>query len=388
MVRINFNRLRFLVIDDNAHMRRILRTLLHGFGTREVYEAEDGAAGLEAFTHYMPDIVLTDWVMPIFDGLELAQMIRQPGANANPYVPIIMLTGHSEKKRVVSARDAGITEFLAKPISAKALYERILNVVANPRPFIKTKTYFGPDRRRNVNPNYVGPERRKGGKADVIRQQPLLDKVTELTVRSDNEMAPRKDNTPSVATFADHEVITPPHKLRKAVAPATDPDDDPVARAEAALAQLSSEFAGWMHAECERLEAARQQVKQLGFTEKTHDELFRAAHDIKGEAATFGFPGVAGAAESLCRLLEHTPGHDAHSAGTGRSACRCGARHRPRIRAAGHRRRCRGADAASARSHRRVSSRREQRPAGLSGKHFRAAARARHCAKADRRASR
>ena len=113
MVRIDFNKLRFLVIDDNAHMRRILRTLLHGFGARDVYEAEDGAAGLEAFTHYMPDIVLTDWAMPIFDGLELAQMIRQPGANANPYVPIIMLTGHSEKKRVVSARDAGITTLRA-----------------------------------------------------------------------------------------------------------------------------------------------------------------------------------------------------------------------------------------------------------------------------------
>jgi len=78
---------------------------------------------------------------------------------------------------VVSARDAGITEFMAKPISAKALYQRILNVVANPRPFIKTKNYFGPDRRRNVTANYVGPERRKGGKADVTRQTPLLDKA-------------------------------------------------------------------------------------------------------------------------------------------------------------------------------------------------------------------
>src|SRR6202043_1461924 len=137
MIRIDFNRLRFLVIEDNAHMRRILRTLLYGFGSREVYEAEDGAAGLEAFTHVPPDIVITDWPMPIFDGLELTQMIRQPGANANPYVPIIMLTGYSEKKRVVGARDAGIAEFLAKPISAKALYERILNLVANPRPFIR-----------------------------------------------------------------------------------------------------------------------------------------------------------------------------------------------------------------------------------------------------------
>src|SRR5437763_5534650 len=177
MIRIDFNKLRFLVIDDNAHMRRILRTLLHGFGARDVYEAEDGAAGLEAFTHYMPDIVLTDWAMPIFDGLELTHNIRQPGANANPYVPIIMLTGHSEKKRVIASRDAGVTEYLAKPISAKSLYQRILNIVVNPRPFIKTKTYFGPDRRRNVNINYVGVERRKGGKADIIKQQALFDKV-------------------------------------------------------------------------------------------------------------------------------------------------------------------------------------------------------------------
>lgn len=177
MIRIDFNRLRFLVVDDNAHMRRIIRTLLHGFGSREVYEAEDGAAGLEAFTSYSPDIVLADWAMPIFDGLELTQMIRQPDANSNPYVPIILLTGHSEKKRVTAARDVGVTEFLAKPISAKSLYGRVLNVVANPRPFIRTKSYFGPDRRRNVNPNYAGTERRKGGNAEIVTVQPLLEKL-------------------------------------------------------------------------------------------------------------------------------------------------------------------------------------------------------------------
>ena len=244
MVRIDFSRLRFLVIDDNAHMRRILRTLLHGFGAREVYEAEDGAAGLEAFTHYIPDIIITDWAMPIFDGLELAQMIRQPGANANPYVAIIMLTGHSEKKRVTSARDAGVTEFLAKPISAKGLYQRIVNVVANPRPFIKTKTYFGPDRRRGANSNYVGPERRKGGKADVIRQSALLEKVrsSRLTEAAPT-MAPHK-NTAAIATYGDHEVIKPENKLRKHVSdkPFAPGEDDPVARAEAALAAMSGEF--------------------------------------------------------------------------------------------------------------------------------------------------
>jgi CheY-like chemotaxis protein len=177
MFRIDFNKLRFLVCDDNPHMRRILRTLLHSFGAREVYESEDGATALEMYTHYVPDIVITDWSMPIFDGLELAQMIRQPESKGNPYAPIIMLTGHSEKRRVTVARDAGVTEFLAKPISAKGLYQRILNVVANPRPFIKTKTYFGPDRRRNTNATYIGPERRIGGEVEVLPQPSLLDKA-------------------------------------------------------------------------------------------------------------------------------------------------------------------------------------------------------------------
>src|SRR5262245_2147706 len=171
MVRIDFNRLRLLVIDDNPHMRRILRTILHGFGARDVFEAEDGATGLDSYTHNTPDVVLVDWAMPVFDGLKLTEMIRQADANANPFVPIIMITGHTEKNRVTAARDSGITEFLAKPISAKALYQRIFSCVAHPRPFIRTKTYFGPDRRRNVNPNYTGPERRRANAA-VINQQP------------------------------------------------------------------------------------------------------------------------------------------------------------------------------------------------------------------------
>ena len=178
MIHIEFNRLRLLVIDDNPHMRRIIRTLLHGFGARDVFEAEDGATGLDAFTHNIPDIVLIDWAMPVFDGLELTKMIRQADSNANPFVPIIMITGHTEKNRVTAARNSGITEFLAKPISAKALYQRIVNVIAHPRPFIKTKTYFGPDRRRNTNPNYAGPERRRAS-ASVIEQPGLLGKTAK-----------------------------------------------------------------------------------------------------------------------------------------------------------------------------------------------------------------
>jgi hypothetical protein len=104
-------------------------------------------------------------------------------------------------------------------------------------------------------------------------------------------------------------VITPPNRLVKAIKKVTVaiPQDDPVERAESALTKLSSEFTSWMIAECERLDVARHSVKKFGFGKKTIDELFHAAHDIKGDAATFGYPVVAPAAESLCRVLEYSP---------------------------------------------------------------------------------
>ncbi|MCB1476978.1 MAG: response regulator [Rhodobiaceae bacterium] len=159
MAKILFDKISVLVVEDNMHMRRIVRALLSGFGIREIYEAEDGAAGLEAFQQFSPDVVITDWVMPIFDGYELAQMIRKDNGT-NPYCPIIMLTGHSEKRRVIEARDIGVNEFLAKPISAKSLYLRLYSVIAMPRQFVKTKTYFGPDRRRVEGNGFKGEDRR------------------------------------------------------------------------------------------------------------------------------------------------------------------------------------------------------------------------------------
>ena len=119
-----------------------------------------------------------------------------------------------------------------------------------------------------------------------------------------------KDNPPAVSTFPDHEVITPPNRLRKAIKPASKADDDPVLRAEKALADLSSEFSDWMHQEADRLDAARRQIREAGFNKTNHQALFLATHDIKGEAATFGYPACAAAAESLCRLIEHTPSMD------------------------------------------------------------------------------
>jgi hypothetical protein len=120
-------------------------------------------------------------------------------------------------------------------------------------------------------------------------------------------MSRSKIDKPSVATYADHEIITPPHKLRRDMSTVTKRGDDPVARAERALANVSDRFAGWMEEECVRLDRARSAVKETGFTKLTRDALFLAAHDIRGEALTLGFPNAAAPADSLCQLIEHTP---------------------------------------------------------------------------------
>ncbi len=132
--RIDLSRLRFLVVEDNTYMRRIIRALLHGYGVREVLEAEDGAAGLDSFSTNSPNVVITDWHMPILDGLEMARILRHPETSSNPDVPIVMVSGHAEKKRVVDARNVGVSAFLVKPISTRALYDRVVTAVAVPRP--------------------------------------------------------------------------------------------------------------------------------------------------------------------------------------------------------------------------------------------------------------
>jgi HPt (histidine-containing phosphotransfer) domain-containing protein len=124
-------------------------------------------------------------------------------------------------------------------------------------------------------------------------------------------MANDKPGALEIKAFADHHVITQPNPLRKVLRRVAERDlDDPIARAEKALAGLSGEFKNWMIVETGRLSAAHAAILEHGFTDATRAELFRAAHDIKGDAATFGYPSAGAAAESLCRIIEHAPDLD------------------------------------------------------------------------------
>ncbi len=151
-----------LVLDDNRHMRSLVQSILHALGVKEIREAADAPEAFKELQHFHADVIIADWHMEPLDGLDFVRLVRTAKDSPNPYVPIIMLTGHTEYQRVCEARDAGVNEFLAKPISAKALYMRFASIIDNPRAFIRTKTYFGPDRRRqNLGPPRGTRERRK-----------------------------------------------------------------------------------------------------------------------------------------------------------------------------------------------------------------------------------
>src|SRR5271170_3734589 len=137
-----------LVVDDNQYMRKMIRNLLVNCGIKDVYEAADGIEALDAIRTISPDVVILDWEMPLLSGAELVRIVRSPGVFPTPDVPIIMLSGHGERWRVVEAVRLGVNEYLVKPVSAKALYDRLVTITLQPRPTVQLGEYYGPEPRR------------------------------------------------------------------------------------------------------------------------------------------------------------------------------------------------------------------------------------------------
>jgi YesN/AraC family two-component response regulator len=143
-----FATIKVLVVDDEHYMRKVVRTLLMSLGVRTIYEAADGIAGLEAIRTMSPDVVIVDWEMPGLDGRGFIRMVRSPETFPYPDVPIIMLSGHSERSRVMEAVQSGVHEFLLKPVSSKALADRLTTVLNNPRRLVRKGDFYGPEPRK------------------------------------------------------------------------------------------------------------------------------------------------------------------------------------------------------------------------------------------------
>lgn len=143
----NPQELRVLVVDDNAALRGLLRVSLQALGCTRVLEASTVERALDVARADTIDLVITDWKMKPLDGLHLVRALRNPSTSTNPYVPIIMLTAYSDDAHLKQARDCGANAFLVKPFTAESLARGLVEVLADSRPFIKTESFFGPDRR-------------------------------------------------------------------------------------------------------------------------------------------------------------------------------------------------------------------------------------------------
>jgi two-component system, chemotaxis family, chemotaxis protein CheY len=137
-----------LVVDDNQYMRKMVRNLLVNCGVKDIYEAADGIAALDAIRTLAPDVVILDWEMPLLSGAELVRIVRSPGVFPMPDIPIIMLTGHCERWRVVEAVKLGVNEYLTKPVSTKGIYDRLVSILVQPRPAVRIGDYYGPEPRK------------------------------------------------------------------------------------------------------------------------------------------------------------------------------------------------------------------------------------------------
>lgn len=175
------NRLNVLIVEDNLHMGRILQAMLLGFGISRTKVCTNAEDGLLLIQEQVFDIIFLDYQMPILDGVDFARLVRTADDSTNTLTPIIMITAFTERWRVCAARDAGVNEVCAKPLSGAQLYAKIAAVVNEPRPFIRSKDFFGPDRRRKDE----GPP--KSGERRASRLAEMDDQLVE-----DGEDAPEE----------------------------------------------------------------------------------------------------------------------------------------------------------------------------------------------------
>lgn len=293
----DFSVLSVLVVEDSEHMRNLLDALLDAMGIGHVLLAKNGAEGFEVYRQELPDIIITDAAMEPLSGYDLTRQIRTDKSNPNPFVPIIMLSGHLEQSKIERARDTGATEYLAKPVSATTIYERIVSVIEKPRTFVRTSTYFGPDRRRHMAGLHFGPKRRakdyeidaasagksKGRKKFEYINPPnyLLAKVT----KSVEAMRSRRSKPPS-----------PSEKLF---------DAEKIGGMAHTIQEAQASFSGLMQEQMAHIRSLIWLVESGNRV--AIEELYDHLHELRGLAGTFKFEAVGRIANSLCIYLARLP---------------------------------------------------------------------------------
>lgn len=249
-------KLNVLVADRDFRTASLVQRILFSFGFRNLDVTTNGESALALLRSRPYNILITEWNMVPVDGVALVKAIRTAKEDARipRDIPILMLTAKSDKESVLTARDAGITEFVAKPFSAKTISNRIIQIIDNPRAFIESKAYVGPDRRRRGEPPPGVEDRRGKGKSKVSPANSSLQK--------------------QLGSFSAAEII----------------NDLAVAQAQAELLKAENDFIDWAREDIMQLEKAYKAIKLHPSDKDARQELLDAAYAIKSQAGIFGYP--------------------------------------------------------------------------------------------------
>lgn len=278
-------KVRVLLVDDDVEMLQLLRGLLKQLGFVQIVTATDGAEAIallsdkKAMREQEIDLIITDWNMTPITGIELLRFVRTSSESPNQYIPVIMLSGRGEWADVEQARDAGFTEYLIKPFTAKALCDRILLCVENPRAFVSTATYKGPSRRRRDTgalPPGVEVDRRQRNSENTLPGKALKGKIGfDITMR---------------------QIFT----------------QENVEQAQEHINSAADRFHEWVMRDVANLLHALRNARQLNNPAPYASKIRRIAFGIKSHAGMFGYDLGSQVAQSLCNACDKPVPNPAH----------------------------------------------------------------------------
>lgn len=294
MNRLHWDRLTVLIVDDNSFVCELLTTTLRNFGIGTVEREADGAAAIERLKNSMTDpiaaklgtvdLVLSDYVMPNIDGLLFLRWLRTGDGVPDRFVPFIMVSGAADREVVEQARNAGVTEFLAKPFSARTIAERLLHVINNPRMFVLAPRYFGPDRRRTAVP--VSVDRRNPDTQDIqvvhrrSKAKTLREDVRAIHFQISNRLADKLG-----ANLLKGEVDIDPALIRAA---------------EQRIQAMVGDYSDWVAQSIDSMVASHAALKNGSGDAKAHVlNINTIAHELRGQGGIFDYPLITACGKSL-----------------------------------------------------------------------------------------
>ncbi len=153
-------RLKVMIVDPNAYMRGVVADSLRRLHISTISAAPTALEAFHIGRTIKPDLIIVDWDAGRMSGLEFTREVRRGTTGLARETPIVLLASQIDHEQLMAARQAGINEFLLKPLSAQGILTRIEEVILRPRRFIVSRNYVGPCRRRKDDPDYCGPWRR------------------------------------------------------------------------------------------------------------------------------------------------------------------------------------------------------------------------------------